>query len=75
MGTDTANSNVKAFNFDETLLFEGDFELTAGGSQSIVFPLPESNYGSIIVESDREGVVFQNMIRRKDEYVLTFPGK
>jgi hypothetical protein len=67
-------SSMAIVNFDGTLLSTQNFTIPAHGTQEYVLPVPADTYGSLIIQSNRRGLVFRNYVSG-DQYVMPFIGK
>ncbi len=57
-----------------TLCSDTGVKLAAGETTRFTLPLPSDSYGTVVVKSNKDGLILRTYVQRADSYVLTFPG-
>jgi len=68
-------TQLDLLNYDGTLLYDMEIFLSGRTAKRITLPVQKDTYGTVLMTGDKAGVVSRAYVRRKNEYVLTFPGK
>ena len=71
---DPIQSSLDILNFDGSLIASQQFTIPGHGTQEYVLPVPADTYGSLVIQSNRRGLVFRNYVTG-NQYVIPFIGK
>lgn len=67
--------DVHVIDYEKTTLCsEKDVKLAAGETTRFTPPLPSDSYGTVVVRSSHDGLIFRTYVRRAESYTLAFPG-